>query len=143
MKRIDKTATRILDQLVEMLRAHIRQAMKLGKAFPESKTINNAPKQFKPVTIEFLGTVSLGPLLCVAHYKLLENSQTLCDPKMVFLHTLKSYYPVAYQHDSLEIYRESVKFKGSNLVSVIPKLQHWQAEFANRWLKQVEREQEV
>jgi len=141
MNPIDKTATQVLDRLVEMLRAHVRKAMLLEKSVPESVTINNAPEQRIPITIKSLGAVTLGALFSVTHYKTLGDGEPWRDPEMVFLRVLNSYYPVSYQQDSLEIYKESVRFKGGNLVSVIPKLQHWQADFANRWLREIEKEQ--
>lgn len=128
MKHIDKTATQILDQLVEDLRMHARFMMKKNKAFTAQLEVTNTQGRF-PITIESLGAVSLGPLFSLICY-----NGALRDPKVVFLYTLKSYYPIAYQQDSLEIYKESVRFKGGNLVAVIPRLQHWQAAFANRWL---------
>jgi len=132
MDSIDKTAARVLDRLVEMLQAHVREAMKLGKAFTAGLRIDNV----HPITIESLGAVSLGSLFAVIYYR-----GTLRNPEMVFLHTLKSYYPIAYRHDSLGVYEESVRFKGGNLVSVIPRLQHWQADFADGWLRKIGKEQ--
>lgn len=106
-------------------------------------------KGFMPVVVEVIGALKDSPgsgrLISLAHYYE-QNGDLMRDPEMVFLESIDqmgnvAYFPISYQQDGLQLYREAVLIEDGKITSINQKMQNSFVNFANLWIKNIKMQQ--
>ena len=136
MRSINRNAQKIMDKLT----------VGIGPGRRHRK-IDNASGVFMAVVVEDIGSaqfgLTIGTLFSVAHYYT-QNGDPMRDPEMVFFRGPGGeYFPTMFQQDNAGIYQTCVKWAGKDIVSYLPRLQDDQVEFANMWMKNIQKQQKL
>lgn len=131
MKQLSKESTKTLNKLVGMVEdGYIK--------------VDNTDGVFMSVNVEVIFDDDKYKIVSLAHYYL-QNGDLMADPEVCFLldkgHGM--YYPISYKQDSIGVEEESVEMVNSEIKKVNLSLQLEHTRFANMWLKNIKRQQNL
>ena len=137
MKHLNQSATAIARKLLQLMEE---------SADKVSLKIDNAPGAFMPVHLEMRSEIpGYGPAFSIGHYYS-QNGDLMSDPYMEFVILKdKEIYPILFeQHGSLATYQEAFLYhEDGSIRGVIPGFQRDMTSFANGWLVNIQRQQEI
>lgn len=137
MKTLNKTAAKTFAKLIA------------GLAVGEAKKIGEDGGAYMAVHVDHLHETVHGSIYSVAHYYR-QNGDSVCDPDMTFLVAaagnpyglpVGQVYPVSFEQGGM-IYQVGLELNGPQIL-VYRRRQADQASFANMWMKNIARQQDL
>jgi len=106
--------------------------------------IDNSKGQFMPVYVALFNKYLGNRIISVGHYKSIDG-EIIANPEMRFMFDEEDnqYYPIYYRQDCLDVIQESVKTVGGEVRQVRKSLQEEHAKFADIWLRNIKKQQNL
>lgn len=131
MKALNKKSSEILKKIVS----------KLENGYVKIDNTNGA---FMPVSVEIIFENEKYKQISIAHYYEQEGD-LLADPEMVFIYSkaLDVFYASYFLQSNLDIEEDSIIMERGEIKGYRARMQKYHNEFANLWLRNIKRQQNL